>query len=505
MTVERRLGLLAAGGALVSVVAMAWALRHTYSGDSAIYLPFAHNIANGDPFSFNPHHFSSGSTSALWPFLLAPAHALGTGADGSKAIAALLTAGALGSVTVAAARTTGLLLASALATWVILPGLGLTGALLYETPLTIGLVSLSVLLGAQLAASERRDARALAPLVLVWAALPLARPEAAALVPLQALVLWRAGGGGWRHLRPLALAVAVAAIPALVYFGYSEAVTGSFSTSAEARSRGLRETATRVGPLYVSSDGIDYITSTPFVFAFVPGLAGLVLLARSRANRWVGAYGLGAIAIYLCYVSFVAPGSFLTGKYLLPAIPFVTIGLAYTVRALRRRELRLAALAFVFVFVALPGARDAVRETHDQPGALDGGAARIVNRRASPGDTVLTHEVQVRYLLRDDLSVLSLDGVTDGKVFPYIAHRRVDAFLRRYRPRFWIATSPIFITAVPYLDGSALRTAALRFKADPGLRELVVDGIRFRLVAHRAVAPIRVFGGWTWVFELSYL
>jgi hypothetical protein len=491
---------------------MAWGLRHTYGGDPSIYLPFARNAAHGDPFSFNPHQFSSGSTSPLWPLVLAPAYAVGAGAAGAKAIAAAVTIAALALVVLAAWRVSGSLLAAGIGAFALFPTLGLFGSVLYETPLAVALVALSVLAGERVvaratAADAPLDARTLAPLALVWAALPLARPEAAVLVAIQAVVLWRRTGA----LRPLALTLGLAALPALAYFGVSEASLGVLSTSTEARAAALREGADRLGPLYVTSAGLDFVDSLPFVFAFAPGLVGLWLLARRGAARWVGAYGLAAIAAHLFLVTFVSPSGFETGRYLTPAIAFVAIGLAGALAALRGRRLEPVALVLAAGLVVVPAAiraEERVSEQRRLPLSLDevtdAGAARVVDRLARPGDTVLTYEVQVRQRLRDDVDVLSLDGVTDGKVRHYRSPARVGAFLRRHRPRFWIASAPAVLRFRRFLRGSPLDHVATSFAADPRLRERSADGIRFRLLARRRTGVVRLFGGWTALFELRY-
>jgi hypothetical protein len=91
------------------------------------------------------------------------------------------------------------------------------------------------------------------------------------------------------------------------------------------------------------------------------------------------------------------------------------------------------------VFRTLDGARDLAAVPYTFDTITQRSAARIVNGLAAPGDRVLAYEVQSRYWLRRDVEILSLDGITDGKVFPYEKRGRLPAFLLRYRPRFWIA------------------------------------------------------------------
>lgn len=513
---DRRTGLAVAALALATAAALAVALRDTWYGDPSIYLPFARNAADGDPFSFNPDEFSSGSTSPVWSLVLAPAFAAGADAEGAKAIAGALTLGAVALVVAAAQRVSGSLVDSALAAFLLFPALAFLGAVLYEVPLTVGLVALSVILGDRLASRARDgrplEARALAPLALVWAALPLARPEAAALVPLEALALWRLGAPDGRSLRALALAAGVAALPALAYFGYSRAELGTVSTSSEARSAGLRDIADEIGPLPFASGALEHLWSTPFVFGFVPALAGLWLLVRRRATRWIGAYALGSLTAYLVLFTFVSPAEFEVDRYLMPALPFVAIALAYALAATRGTWARAPALLLAVALVVVP----AVERSEDQARrqraldltieqATEASAADAVERSARPGDTVLSYEVQVRHQLPDELRVLSLDGVTDGRVRGYRDRPGgVSAFLRRERPRFWIASAPATLAGRPFLRRSVLLSVAERFDRDPALRTLDAGGIRFRVLAVRAGGDTRLFGGWTRVFELSY-
>src|ERR1041384_6991851 len=76
------------GGIALVAVAVAWAfavtvLRHTRPmglplDDSYIYLTYAKQFGRGQPFTYFPGGgYSAGSTSILWPMLLAPFWTLG--------------------------------------------------------------------------------------------------------------------------------------------------------------------------------------------------------------------------------------------------------------------------------------------------------------------------------------------------------------------------------------------------------------------------------------------
>lgn len=516
-----------AAGALFGLAALAFVaiaaktLLHTFAGDSAIYLPYARNIGNADFFSYNPHQFSSGSTSPLWALVLGVPYALGLGVTAAKLVAAALTVTGCALSIEAARRAAGSLLAAALAGFYLVAVLTVTALVLFESSLIVALVAASLLAGQRLVARDDGSplsARQLAPLALIWAALPLARPEAALLVPLEALALWRLGIRGGRHeLKLLVGAMALAAVPAAAYFGYSLTELGVPSTSMQGRAFALRESAERrLGPLYLSSGAIDYLTSGPALWAMLPALPGVALLWRDRERRWLAAYAGGAILLYVLLLTFVTPGFYDTDRYLLPMAPFVVVAAARGLRALETRRMLLPVLAvaaFLLIRPATEMAFDTAPALRDAPYDFDTivhrDAVAVVNRRAAPGDTVLAYEVQARYFLRDDLKVLSLDGITDGKVAPYAGRGDLTPFLRRYRPRWWIldtSTDPLRggVQGRHYLVNSVVGAVAARFIDQPRLRSTTAAGIGFTVVARRpGPLPYR-FGAWRMIVELRY-
>ena len=526
MTRGASLGSRVAAAALVVaaaglLLAIGKVLYHNYVGDSAIYLSYARNIAHGDFFSFNPHQFSSGSTSPLWAVVMSVPFVFGAGASAAKLWAAALTVAALLASVAVAWRVVGSEVAAAVAAFYAVTTIAIPGLNMYESPLVVALVAGSIWCGhrlVQAADGERLELRALVPLALIWAALPLARPESTVLVPLQmgCLLLARPGSRR-RDVRVLLGAAALAALPAALYFGYSTIELGVPSTSSAARSAWLREHADRLGPLYVSSDALHYLVTPPIWYATLPSLGGLALLLRRRRERWLAVYALGGVAVYLLLLTFVTPGFYDTGRYMLPVVPFIVLGGAALLRELERRPaLLVAGLALAAAFVIRPAVdvlTEDAQHLRDVPTTLDNtlerGAATTVNRLAAPGTVVLANEVQVRFLLRSDLSVLSLDGITDGKVLPYIGPRDLARFVRRYRPGYWIAdtaTEPVPPGATPLrlLGSSVLAAAVRRFNADARLRDTQLEGIHFHLVRRRAGPLPYRFGPWTKVFRLSY-
>ena len=82
--------------AVLACAALAWPLRGYITDDTFIHLQYAHHVAAGDGFVFNPGERVYGSTSPLWVFLLAGAMA--TGLDGLLAAKVLGALALLGSL-----------------------------------------------------------------------------------------------------------------------------------------------------------------------------------------------------------------------------------------------------------------------------------------------------------------------------------------------------------------------------------------------------------------------
>lgn len=499
---------------LAGVAAAGYALRDTYVGDAAIYLPYARNAASGHPFEFNPGEFSSGSTSPLWSLLLALPYILGLGLQGAKAFATLTTGLALVVTALAAARLSGSWTAASAMVLLALGTVTFYAVSLYESALVVALSALALLAGARALRGwgrGERAARTILPLVVVWAALPLARPDAVILIAAQALVLVAFAPGPRRRTGLWVLGgLAAAAVPSLAYFGYSLAELGTVSTSSQGRAFALREgDLPRLGPLFLSDAALRELVSSPWLFGLVPALVGLVALWRDRALRWLGVYAGLVLVGYVAVLTFVTPGYYDTPRYLLPLVPVLVAAAAFALARARPRRAWPAVVAAAVLLVGGSSALELRRQADDarsigitEREVFERDAVAEIDRRARPGDVLLSYEVQLRYFLRDDVSVLSLDGITDGKVAPYQPRGDLTGFLRRYRPDWWIADQNVHTRN--YLRGSVLERALSHFEADPASPSVVLDGIRFEPVARRGGPLAPGFGGWLLVVRLGY-
>ena len=499
-----------------AIVVSGYLLRHTFVGDAAVYLPYARNAAHGHPFQFNSGEFSSGSTSPLWSLLLGVPYLLGFALTGAKAFSTGFALLGFGAALVAARRLSGSWAAASVAALFTLGTMAFFAVSLYESGLVVLLGALSLIAGERTLRMWREQETigraSLVPLALVWAALPLARPDAVILVIAEALALVALGPLPRRRTAlALLAALAVAALPAIAYFGWSQIDLGTPSTSSQGRAEALREALDPwIGPLYLSGSTVKELFKDPWVFGFVPALAGIALFARRRPTAWLAAYAALATAGYLVLLTFITPGLFFdTPRYLIPLVPFVVAGIARLLAEFRGARLAAAALVAGALMIGAT-AGDQLRDyTHlartigiTENEVFERDASTFIGQHAQHGDTVLAYEVQLRLFLRPDLRVLSEDGITDGKVHPYQHDHDMTAFLRRYRPRWWIADNNVH--SRPFLRGSVLEQAATSFEQAPDPPVRTIDGIQFELVARRDRPLAPGFGGWTMLFRLSY-
>ena len=429
-TVDRLTTLIILGSILSITLVSSITLKNVYWGDPSIYLIYARNISQGNLFQFNPNQFSSGATSPAWAVILAVGFWLGNGIVLAKVISCAFTLAAVIVTQVVIQKMTrsavlGILSMASVAYYLLLPGL-----MIYETSLIIILIDLLLYFN---------YARSLPRLACIWALIPLTRPEWTFLVVVNLI--------GLILLKPdlrvyIVSAFFLAMVPSAIYYGYSYASTGLFSTSSACRSYALRE---------------------------------------SFSLQNLGEYA----------------------RYLQPGIPlaFALIGIA--IQPFLKLDRAVAfAFAVVFSIVLLSAAYSQVLWNGSRQISFDviteKETVEWVNSIAHSGDTILIYEVQDRYHLRDDLGLLSLDGITDGKVAHYF--RDVTGFLNYYRPVYWMANDAVNYR--PYLASSILRQVVQ--KAPTRGSSVNIDGITFTDIWDASSHPDPDFASTTHIYKLDY-
>ena len=313
MTRIERFGL-AAGLALA--VALMIPLRGYLTDDTFIHLQYARHLAAGNGPVFNVGDRVYGCTSPLWMALIAIGIRLGL--DGllvAKAIGGIATLASVALFFQLARQTlrAPALRAAAVVTWGAHAWMARWSLSGMETPLAVALVLAGLVAFTSSAPWGARPARSGA----AWALATLARPEAALL-----LVLWAIVVLADRNMMPRARRLVAALLPAALIEGswllFARAYYGTFlpqTLSAKAAGgAGLEaeiENARRGVLIVGSTDGV--------LVALL--VAALVLGARGRSARnsaarllpW--AWVIGVPALYL------ARGVPVLSRYLLPVLP----------------------------------------------------------------------------------------------------------------------------------------------------------------------------------------
>jgi len=477
-------------GLLVGLLGIGVLYMPVWHGDAAIYLPYVRSLVErGQWMEFNPGELSSGATSPLWVLWVAPWWAL-WGVQGLKVAGSIAVIVAI-VATFMRARQLGASLAEAFVpTLTVAYCTAPAGFLGYETPIA----ALGALVWTYLLPIETLDLRRVRMLPVLSAVTPLIRPEMSLLVAVYGavavlqrrwgLLLWLAAGG----------------LVPVVYYGAMQALTGNFSASAYCRSFALREMAE------LSVLGMQFSRTFLLEFArsglgFVAVLAAIGLACASSVRRdsewWFAA---GSFVGYFLFFTVIAPAN--SARYLAPIAFFLGWIAVWGIRQVRKREVfwgSIITVAGLLTLNVVGRAWDDRRRGYDFLLVTERECAEFLNTVAEPGAQVLAYEVQIRFWLRPDLRVLSLDGVTDGKVAPYLTTADMASFLWQQRPQYWVANAE-GIERRPFLRRSLFAEVLGRNDA-----VVTVAGIRFeRLRQWSAERLPRGFYGCTAVYRLRY-
>jgi hypothetical protein len=290
--------------------------------------------------------------------------------------------------------------------------------------------------------------------------------------------------------------LAVTMLPATVYFGWSYAVTGFMSTSAAGRAFYLRQNAPQLfGLSYATSPLLVALGLLPWLILAALGArySGDAIRCDAMRCEWLRLFAPLVFVGYLLLLTIASPVFYGGERYLLPAVPPVfalaSRGVADLIHRCRREEYpwRAGVVACALgLILMVPRAMLAGYQLNqpDRRMFLNDVVLRevadVLNVTAGKGSVVLTYEPQIRFVLRPDLEVLSMDGITDGKIVPYLDAQRVMVFLRQARPQYWIYTPGVFAHRC-FLDSPLLFVEESTWRREGD--SVRVEGIEFTNVA----------------------
>ncbi|MGB9589289.1 MAG: hypothetical protein ACP5QG_00805 [candidate division WOR-3 bacterium] len=370
-------------------------------GDALIHYVFAENITRGYFFYFNPGEPSSGSTAPLWSLILGGLYALlghGFLDLGAKAMGIALFALSVFLVRLLAMDLGGnerdAITASLI--WAVHPYAGFWAASGMETSLAVVLFISGFILF-----SRSRYV----PAGLVLGVAYLVRPESALL----ALILSAA------RPRKAHLLLLPTVLAALIWHGFLYFHTGN-PVPASWLSRRFHALVYSIGPMSLLA-GLHL-----FGFHF-PLIVGLFRRRRVLPMVVIGAYFLA--------FTFIMPDT-MGMRYLLPVAPLVVV---LGVIGWWKRKWLLVLIMFPLVAGGYWLRHERALKNRDDNLRLKKAGDWIMAR--DPDALIAAQEVQVRWL--SGCRVLSIDGVVDQTVIPYLQKKYglADLLLER-RPKYLV-------------------------------------------------------------------
>ncbi|HOX37971.1 MAG TPA: hypothetical protein PL033_08285 [Candidatus Brocadiia bacterium] len=435
------------------------------SGDSAIHLVYARNLARGLMFEFNPGEKSFGSTSPAWMALQAicfrffPDSAITLCA--AQAMFFHMACPVLAAWLVWKIARSSLAAGWAAIAWTLCSGYsGITCAAgCMETPFCAFLIFCASLLLFHCVRDPEPRPILFAAMGIALGMLPLVRPECVIYSLCYGAAIaaanWKRGGGrnrGWT-LAAFALAAAVF----LPYELYQARHTGSLiPDSGLSRLLFAREGAPRIAGVCIS-ERLVFRFASDAAPALLIVFGSLAVFQKPR-DLFLGALA-ASFAGNIVFWTFAFPMrlDWYTGRYWQVVWPpLVILGACGTAsceflqtfvrkdcaNVITGRKIRM--MSPVIILAAVTACREAVNVLTYKPShihnACDLKLCRTLEAITPPHSTILTLEVQARYFL--DRRILSMDGITDGKILPFMKPGADHAdFLLKYRPDFMIFSS----------------------------------------------------------------
>lgn len=494
---------------ILSTIICGYLLFSTFWGDSTIYLIYAKNIASTDFFSFNPGEFSSGATSPLWAIILSIGFILGNGIVFSKIIGIIFSILGLIITFKASVVITKSKIGSAIATGFLFNFLILAGLYFYESSLIVCLISILILLTFYII--QNQNNRLLWILGAIWSLIPLVRPEAMIIVFLNMIILYFKHRKNREFSLKIIFIFLLSLLPSIIYFGYSYFKLGLFSSSTYCRIFMSKFTANALPYLYIWPITLIFTELTVLMGLFI-GTFGLLKSTKNKDCRWLIFFSLSAIVSFVLIFTVYSPPMHIIDakRYILPIIPFIVIFISIGISKIMNTYkfsfsiILIALVALTLVASPCLGYITSSIELKNRELSFDTTTEKnlieSINSFAEPNATILTFEVQDRFYLRSDLKILSMDGITDGKIAPYLQNQDISGFLWKYKPKYWIVNNA---THLPFFSNTILGEIVAKTGDKEG-SEITIDGITFKNIKTRKDSINPEFWGYTQIYELNY-
>lgn len=495
---------------LTFTILIASILYNTFWSDSAIYLVYAKNIAAFDFFSFNPGEFSTGSTSPIWAIILSFGFLLGNGVIYSKIISLVLVLAAIILTFHTSSVISNYKLGSAVGVGFLWYFLAFSGIMIYESGLTVCIISELILLNYYYLNKGRKNY--LWFIGFIWMLLPLIRPECITILLFNLILLIYFNRGEIKYIIKAFVIALLSLIPFSAYYIYSYLISGILSVSSYSRSYALNVYVNYL-PFSRYEAFIIFFTYPVVLMGFFIGAYGIFKTRNKKLNWLIYLFFttlLSFIAIFMFYSPINNPLEYQRYMvYVIPfLVPFISMGIKELmiltskskIASLSLVSLIIITLVLVYPLNSLQTYTNMSEMTLKFDDVTEKNAAMYLNEIASPNSAILAYEVQDRYFLRDDLKVISLDGITDGKIVPYLKNDDITGFLWKYKPKYFIANKALNL---PSYSGSILANALNKTRNQEG-SSIKINGITFKNIKINYKLANPVFWSYIAIYELTY-
>lgn len=402
-------------------------LINSYLGDPSIYYIFSKNISNGGILTYNTKEFSSGATSPLWAILLSIPFFISENVVFAKVFSLIVTLISHLFLVYTLKRINKSTLIILLLYFLVSYYTLIYGIMSYEISLLLFAIPLLVM-------GVNEDKKIY--IFISFMLLPLIRPDAFVLVLVTyGYLLYKRD----LNLRSDLFKLFLSILPFTIYILFSYSITGTYSSSSYCRSFALSEgTNTLLGMQYSFS-------SLLAIIAFPSAFLILMIMRRKSFNK-IFVISIASTIIYLIVFSFIKPIDVNPHRYLVPIFILLTFTVAINYKEIthigpKLKRILLALIMVTFFLICAKVYKYYDGYTFNQISEKE--LIDYLNKEIPFGSTILSYEVQNKYYMREDMRILSLDGIIDGKVAPYLKNSKMIDFINKYKPDYWIANEAI--------------------------------------------------------------
>jgi hypothetical protein len=487
-------------------------------GDAVIHFVFARNFSAGHFFEYNIGEKASGSTSPLWTCLLSLVHTLNPDGfiDNSKIFSILIYLSTFILIYFVGSKlyknkTIGLYSVFLWTCFVHLAEYATTGM---ETPLYIAVLLLSLLLSVHIFSNNSISRIKIFLLGLVLGTIPIIRPEGiifSLLIFGLVALFGRRDKLNYYYIVLMLLGFFLTFSP---YYIFSYIKMGHLiPSSGQGRLLTAYEFSNNTFGIRWSPEAIKLFLRTIPLLCFLLAIHGLLSTEKKLGTDSPFILLISGWIIWnIFFFTFIFPDVMNIERYMYSVFPFLVLlagyGLHDYITYIGTKISAKSVIVLLVVFFVLVNLR-ALKTSYliSQSAVpfdmvIEKELCDWLESNTDKNDLILTYEVQQKYCL--DRSIISLDGIIDGKIIPYF-YKKSDLvdFLERYKPQYWVVNNAIFYREI--YKGTILRQVAKKLQ-DPNEKKCEIKGIGFKKVKNRPpdIPSYSNFAGYNYVLKIDY-